>query len=193
MAINFPGPDEVEINYTCFNLDHSMRLNCKVVGTPIVGQDPTTIEVLQRSGFPLALDVAVDLFVEKLLPLFAPDATFNDYNLYQYTEGTFDKTYITTGSLAEDGTAAGVTQLAHQNTVTFRTQEGNGMKIVLLESESTNQLKLPYATVGTTYKNLMDYLTGTTNWILARDTSYPVVPLNVVGGQNEKLFRIRYR
>jgi hypothetical protein len=40
---------------------------------------------------------------------------------------------------------------------------------------------------------LLALVEGTDNWMLARDTSYPIAGMNYLHGQNERIFRKRYR
>lgn len=193
MAINFPGPYTVELKYTTEGLQHSMQLNCDVDGDPVIGTVPTAINLLQRDATTIQLDVAVDTLLTQLLPQFSDESTFDEYILYKNVPESTEKTFITAGVLGDAGTSLTATEFAHQSTYTFRTQEGGVMRLVLLEDANQVKVRTPYGELGAAAQALMDYITGLTNWILARDTSYPIVPMARTGGENEAVFRKRYR
>ena len=67
------------------------------------------------------------------------------------------------------------------------------MRITLMEPTSPNELRFTYAASSALYQSFMDFVSGATSWMLARDTSYPIANLHVVGGQNEAVFKIRNR
>lgn len=193
MAINYPGPYEVEINYTVNSLDHVMRFNVALASAPDVGDDPSTIDVVLRSGANALLSSVVASLMGVLRPVYASTCTFTSYTLWRYTPNTFERTYITTGDISLAGTNAGATTLAGYIMLTFRTQEGGVMRVVLLENVVDQDIKQTYANAGVLFQNIFDYFTASTGWALARDTSYPVVPIFKSGGQNEKTWRQRYR
>lgn len=193
MASNFPGPYEIEISYTVDGDQHKQRLNVDVSGTPAVGADPTTVDLLRRSGLTCTLDVAVTEWIDLLKVRFATTASFDAYILWSYTPLTTDRSYVTSGTIGTAGTAVAASTIAHQETYTFRTFEGGIMRLVMLESTATSLVRIPYASAVTSAKAIFDYVTASTNWVLARDTSYPISSLNLTGGQNEAVFRKRYR
>ncbi len=190
---NFPGPYEVEFTYTVTGITHTARLNCDVSGTPTPGDLPATIDLKLRSGGTVQLDTAVIAWINLIKFNFFTGVTFDNFTLWKYTAGTFDRIFISTGAIALIGTSAVATNLSHMDTSTFRTIEGNGMKLVFMESVNVSISRIPYAAVGVPTKAVFDFVTSTLNWILARDTSYPIAPLNFIGGQNEATFRSRNR
>jgi len=193
MAVNFPGPYEIEMTYTTDGLQHIQRLNCDVQGSVNPG-DPLsgiTLETKDSVGLPIltAIDEWSDLIIDRL----NTGDTVDAFNFWKYTPLTFDRTFINAGAIAKAGLQAGASNESHQMTLTFRTLEGNSMKVVILETVETSQDRVPYASLGAVTKLIMDYVSGSDTWFLARDTSYPISSLNGVGGQNEAIFKIRHR
>jgi hypothetical protein len=119
--------------------------------------------------------------------------TYIGYNVWKYTPGTFVRTFITGVTLGTNGLSANPPQPAHQDILTFKTQEGNEMRLVFLETVLTFQGIDNAPLADANMDALFDYVIGTNNWIVARDTSYPIVQFNWLGGQNEKTFKQRYR
>jgi len=197
MATNFPGPYQIDLNYTCGDpaLSHIMRLNCDLDADPPVGTDFSFMNVITRDLSALTLDAAVDAFVAKLIPLFASaDATIDNADLWKVQEGTFVREYRSSYDISTPGTHAGATGLASEKIFTFRTLEGNIMKIYLEEAVGVINTAVTYASLGAgVEQDLFDYVASPSAWILARDTSYPWFPLKYNGGQNESLWRKRYR
>lgn len=193
MANNFPGPYEVEITYFVDGLNHTQRLNCNVDGNPDVGDLPGTIDVVARDLSLIALDTAVNDWILLIRELFPSDMAWVGYSLWKYADLTNDRTFITSGVNSTVGQTSPPETPAHQVTFTFRTVEGGTMRIVLLETSQSNQTRVPYALTSAPKQAIFDYVTDPTGWILARDTSYPIVALNYIGGQNEAVFRSRFR
>lgn len=193
MASNFPGPYEVEIHYTSNSNSHVQRLNCDVISTPNPGDAASTIDLKTRTGGSVQLDTAVAAWVALIADNFQTTATFDNFTFWQIDPGTFDKTFITTESLSQIGTGGGSSTPEHQVALTFRTIEGGSMRVVMLESQTTTNERKTYADSSIPIIAIMDFVVSGVNWILARDTSYPIAPLNSVGGQNEALFKKAYR
>lgn len=192
---NFPGEYQVEITYIVGILEHKMSLNCDVSGGFVVpGTDPVNIDLLTKGGNSVQLAIAVPAFVNLLKKLWSSDCSFVDYTFWRYDVGTYDRNFIATGSLGIDGDDPGSNTVAHQQTLTFRTVGGGIMKLVLLESIFSTNLKqsLPASTSPDTVA-VRDFILSDGNWVIARDNTYPVAALRLLGGQNEKLFRKRYR
>lgn len=193
MAKNYPGPYEIELHYDVDGEEHVARYNCDVVTAPTPGQDPATINLATRDGAGIFLSVAVNEWVNLLKARFDTGTNFAFYNFYSIAPLSTVRTFITTGTLNVAGTSVSSPRLAGQMTYTFRTAEGNTMKIVTLESVDISDIRVPYAGTGAGNQAIMDYVIASDTWFLARDTSCPIAAMNVVGGQNEAVFRSRYR
>ena len=193
MASNFPGPYEVEMRYTCSGLQHTQRLNLDVSGTPTPGDAPATIDVKRRDLTTITLDVAVAAWVLLIRELFNTLTTIDDYTLWKYTPLTFDKVFITTASIGSTGNNALPINLSFQQIMTFRTLEGGVMKLNFMETAATSIARLPYAASGPFVTAIFDFINSAINWVLARDTSYPIAPIFSMGGENEALFKSRNR
>lgn len=190
---NFPGPQVIEISYTCSGVQHKMRLNTHVAGDPAVGEDVANIDLTLRDLTTKNVDTAVTEWINLLKPFFHTTTTFDEYSIWNYVFQTFDRVFVTSAPIGISGTGTGSVTLAQQDTFTFRTQEGGTMKIVLLESAGISKVRETYASLGAPSQAVFDYCTDSDGWILARDTSYPAAPLAKIGGENEALFRKRYR
>lgn len=193
MASNFPGPFEVELRYTCSGEQHTQRLNCDTQSAPTPGDAPSTILLDKRDAGTIALDTALTNWITLVKPFYHTGVTFDDYTFWQYAPGTFDRTFITTASLGIAGTNALAVNLSFQNIMTMRTLEGGLMKLSFMETSATDIQRLSYAASGAVVKAIFDFVIGSTNWILARDTSFPIATIASMGGGNEALFKKRNR
>lgn len=190
---NFPGPFEVVIKYSVDGVNHLQNLNCNAV-TPIgVGDLPADIDLQTRVGGTVALDAAVTAWVNLLKVGSSSTLTFDSFDFYSVAALSSVRTFITSGTIGVSGTNVGSYNPAHQKTLTFRTLEGGTMRIVQMETADTSKARVGYAATGAGNQAIMDFVVGTTNWILARDTSYPISALNAIGGENERIFRTRFR
>lgn len=191
--VNFAGPYEVEIKYTVDSLKHVHRLNTSIAVTPAVGEDVANIDLLTKVAGSVNLDTAVNAYVNLIKANYHTSVTFDSYDLYQYQANNVPRKWLATALLGIAGTAAGSPVPAESTIWTFRTQNGGSMRLVHLETSFDSNLRESYASLGPSSQAFMDSVVADTNWILARDDSYPIVQLNRVLGQNERVFRKRYR
>jgi hypothetical protein len=198
MAINYPGPYEVRLQYTTvvagLQLEHLMRLNCNMDSDLGVGFPFASWLAIQKGGGQLSLQSCVDQLVIYLRPLFRTDSTFVGAELWKYIPNTFDAEFRASYAIALPGSEGiQATSAAGQAIITFRTVEGGIMRINLMESifGAGAYDAAPFANSG--ISALATYLIGTAGWVLGRDTSYPNVALKFLPGQSEKLFKVRYR
>jgi len=92
------------------------------------------------------------------------------------------------------GTGGTAQVAAGQYIWVFRTTEGGTMKVSIMEGTPHQPgIKIPYASMSAAAKAISDALTnGTSPW-LGRDTSYPFAVTGLFPGQNEALFKRRFR
>lgn len=205
MATNFPGPYELRFQYSSQNVspggvqDHEMRLNVDLNGDPAAGLDFDQYQVVDKLGAFVDLDVVVDDWLAAILPLFNTGCSFSVVELWKYpTAQSFDATYWATYTPSPAaGTSGGTSNTAGQAMWTFRTQEGGILKINLMESVISTAQKRLYSAQSAAEKAVNDYVVGGgatyAAVFLARDTSYPVAGIALYPGQNEALFKKRYR
>lgn len=200
MAVNFPGPYEVRIFYTTNPtslgpLTHQMRLNLRIDGTPAPGTPFTSIDALRRDDSPFPLDGEIDDWVTAISPLWvnSPANTIDYAELWKYEPESFDASYISTYSIAHTCTGATACTPAGQAMITFRTSGGGVLKINFLECEIGLGVKdaLPFSNADA--DAVADaVVAGTFPW-LGRDGTYPFACIALWPGQNEALFKRRFR
>lgn len=195
MARNYPGPYEVEINYRVSNMLHVMRLSCIVQGTPNVGDIPSSISLLTRSGQPRSLVACVDDFWAFMRQAFNTTTVAEGYTLWRYYPSSFQRDYVTAGTIANPaGTRTIPTQLASQAVITLRSAAGGILKVNVLEHVELSQQRHPYsASSNDWFQRVAQFLVSQNGWAVARDNGFPVVGLRTSFGQNEAIWRKRYR
>lgn len=193
MTQYYPGPYEVEIFYVEGGITHKQRLNTALGVIAAAGSPFSSFSVLTRAGTNVTLDTAVTAWVNLIRPLFAATTNFTIANLYRYAENSFDKTFLSTFDVNLVGSNAGGVQLNHQTILTFTTQQGNNMRVSFLDDSNALSSRIPIRDANAQIQAIATFLVGTTNWITARDGSYPVGRLNSSQGQNEALFKRRNR
>jgi len=193
MATNYPGPYTLEQSYAVSGLTHKMNLSCALTTDPDPGDLIGTLSLETRGGTPVTLSTAYTAWIDLLRPFYNTGVQFNEVNLWRNTPGSFERTYI--GSMLIDvaGSSGSATYLSGQEIFTFRTVEGNSMRLTLMETIQTPAASVPRAAATGVRDALFDFVESTDNWILARDTSYPIVGIAFHPGQNEATFKARYR
>jgi hypothetical protein len=193
MTLNFPGPYAVEIAYTVDGLTHTQTVNCDVTNSPAPGSLFSDCTVQKKGGGTDDLDALVDEWIDLLAAVCPDDITFTTGTLWEYTPESFDRRWIADYSIGVAGDGGDPYTPASEYIWTFRTQEGGNMQIRLEEVTISAFGKTAAGAIGGAPGAVVDYLVGDGGWILARDTSYPVVGLYVLRGQNEAIFKKRYR
>jgi hypothetical protein len=200
MAVNYPGPLELRINYSVTvgssALNHQQRLNVDpVLGEPDVGVAFDTIDVKDIEGYAISLNDLIDDWIAVLQPLYNATCTWTDVEAWWYTPLTNDAHFISAYSIGLTGSAGGANIPAGQVVYTFRTQEGGILRINLMEAAPTTGNPKTYAVMTANEQAVVDFvLTDTTGrCFLGKDTSYPFSVNKMFPGQNEALFRRRYR
>lgn len=194
MAQNFPGPYGVEIEYIVDGVTHNHEVNCSVQGSPAAGVDMTTLTVDTKDGVGANLAINVSDYVDEMRKNYNVAVQFSQYTLWKYDALSTARNFISSEALGVLGTNVSPTVPAQQMTQTYRTAEGGIMRIVLLEHVYDSQGQSALATnTQDGIQTMKNIIVADSNWILARDTSYPIAPLGLSFGENERVWRKRYR
>jgi len=199
MAVNYPGPYEVRIFYTVDTspggpLVHQYRYSVELDGDPAPGDLFNTIQVYLSGGSTIGLHtstLAVVNVIEDMLS--SADATIDYAELWRYTTGSFEATYVSSYSIGLPGTSAGTTWPGLSLINTFRTTNGGLMKTVLLDVTGVPNVPTPYGDLTGALLAWADHvIDDTLSPYVARDGGRPFVCLRSFSGENEKIFKIRY-
>lgn len=198
MAPNYDGQYEVTIVYdtvpTGFTqIEHTLTFDILPDNEPMAGTDFENIEILTRASVPTTLDVAVDAFVAGMIGIYPASATVIRAELNYIPEGTFAKTFISAYPIDEAGTNAGTSAVAWQATYTFRSLGGGSGRIQFMESVLNANSKISYPYGSAALNAIPDLITPISGFIIARDNSFMFANLHLSQGQNERLWRKRYR
>lgn len=191
---NFSGPYQIRIFYTTLGRAHVARLNCDTVGTPAIGETFDNITLVTKDTVGVAADVAVDALIDVIDGRFnTGEATFGRAELWKYEALSENADFVASYTIGATGNSANGCVPASELIMTFRTQEGGIMKFVLEETSAAAGAAQDYPPNDSGDQDIMDYITADDTWVLAKDTSYPVVPLRFLPGQNERAFKKLYR
>lgn len=193
----FPaGPYILEIPYIVEGEAHSLRVNCDVVGSAAVGSAPAAITLETKDGDGILLNGGADEFWGHARDLMSTEASASTYILWRANEDNNDLTFISGGVLTEpDGGLEVDPRLTSQATFTWRSGRGNWARIQVMDTPFIQLSKGPLLSTGVSQVNAMStYILGGTSFVMARDRSFLVAPLNAsFDPQNGKLFNRRYR
>lgn len=201
MALNFPGPYQIRIYYSSApggvaSLFHSMRLNVDLTSDPAPGSSFADVDAVNHAAATKQLDTVLSEFIALLQPLYsAANTAFNYAELWYCVPNSFEQNFIATQDISLAGSAGGNNVQAAQNIYVFRTREGGTMRVNLMENITQYAAKISYSSMNADQKALCDYITDNVNegWFLGQDTSYPFATVALYPGQNERLFKLRYR
>lgn len=196
MALNFPGPYQADIFYSCVvdgvPMDHVMKLNVDCEGPLTPGQDFSTINFVTRDagltpGYAAILD-----WVDLAKAFYATTSVFSRCELWSVAPESFDRTFISAADIGEAGTHPQITSAAGQLIYTFRSAEGGVMRINFMETVVGLGVTSNLPVGDPNFDAVPLFVNSDANWILARDTSYPIAAIHMLPGKNERLFKVRY-
>lgn len=189
------GPYILRIDYTQNQLTHTLDLNVDVIGDAVTGTAPADITLRSRAGGGVLLNGAADEIWGVIRPNLPTSTTASSYALFKPNVNNNDLLFISGGILTQpNGSSTNTVVPASQATLTWRSGNGNIAKMVLLEHVYASNSRTSLGASGTAaIEAINTYVLSDNNVLMARDRSFPVVPLNVSFGQNEKTFNRRYR
>lgn len=190
---NFPGPYVITFNGTVNGQSHTYSINLNVDGNPSAGTPETAISAVRRDATLVNVNTALQALIDLYKVRFSTDYAFGGAVLWEVAPQSFEKQFITALSANALGTNAGSVVLAHYSMYTFRTTEGGIMKLTHLEDVEDSKTQRSYAELGGGEQALIDFIISDQNWLLGYDTSYPIGFIQGSYGENEALFRKRYR
>ena len=194
MTANFPGPYGLRMFYTASTREHVQQLNIDLDQDAAPGDPFENLTVVTIAAQSPSLDAYVDAWVALMVPFYASATATIDYaELWKYDPGTYDATFISSYDIAEAGTAGGSTNIASEGIYTFRTTEGGVMKIVFEDTVTSPGASVPYASLGGSSADLVDFVLGDGGGFLGKDTSFPISFLKFHPGTNERNFKKVYR
>lgn len=199
MARNWPGPFSVEFSLTTtigsIAVQHSHEVNCYVVGDPVPGTLVDDLSVVTRSGSSAGLIFSVQNYWMFYRQMLSSATVCDSYTVWRYLPNSEDKTFIATSDVDNPTGNGGAATPAHQIKMTFRTALGNIMQLMVMESHFGGDYLQPLIASGSgsAPQQLAAYVLSSSGWLVARDDAFPVAALRIGAGQNEVLYRKRFR
>lgn len=199
MAINFPGPYQLRIFYSTtvssVVFEHMQALNIDCSPAPAPGDAFSAIQPVYPVGTTFT-DLAdmVDAYVADIKALFSTTgSSINRAELWEYDPGTFDASFVSSYTISVAGTSVSGTQPAAQSIVTMRTNQGGVFKFVLMETVVAFAATDPGAISPAALETVIAKIESGEYPFLGRDGGWPFARIAHYPGQNENLFKRRYR
>lgn len=196
MTINFPGPCGLRIFYSVDGREHKMEFNFDPVDAVLTPGEPFAgIEAVSKGGSNSNLADYIDDVLMPLIQPFYDDtlAAFDRAEVWQYTPGTYQATFISAYSIGLPGTDDGSVIPAAEQIWTFRSAEGGIMRVHFEEPNTLPGASVGYGAMGAVGQAFVDAFLADENVFLARDTSYPIAFMRQHPGQNEAVWKLIYR
>lgn len=198
MPINYDGVYELRYNYFTSPsglpvLGHRHTIDVRLALEPEVGQSFNDISTQAHNGTTPTLQTVTVAWGDLIRALYPATADFGTVELWKYPSEGYDAQFVSVYTLGAPGTGVGTMQPAQQFTMTLRSANGGIMRVQLMESVAGGEAVVSYPFPAGQGQNIANYLTGLTHPFVARDDSRPVGAIKYGTGQNEKLWRKRYR
>jgi len=194
MALNLPGPYEIEYTLTGFinpARDHVIRGSVAALASPPAGTLPTAIDIQKMGGSTAKLNVVANQYWEFLRLIYPSSIICSGYTLWKYVTGTLAKDFVSAGAVTNPAGSGGAIVVSQQCTLTYRSANGGIMKQVFLEASLSGDARVTLVPLssGTPVQKIAAYTMSADNVFLARDDGYPVAALRDSRGQNERIWR----
>ena len=200
-ALNYPGPQQIRLFYTTAptsfpSIQHEARYNIRISGgAPAPGTAFGSMTAALKGGGTLALNTYMDnwAILMKALMSNVANNTIDYAELWDYPALSNNGSFVSAYTMNVAGTTALPSLPAIQNMITFRTAEGGIMKLNFMEGWSGIGVidTPPFAQAG--FQAVADFVISANNAWLGADTSFPFAIKAMFPGQNEALFKKRYR
>lgn len=197
MTLHYDGIWEARMIYSTtptghVTMTHRMALDVHPFADYAPGTEFTDINIVLRDAAVEKLFDHIDAFQLLVEPLYPATTSFARWELWKIPEGTYDATFISAYEVGHVGSNAAASRPAGQVTLTFRSLAGNSGRLQLMESSEPSDSRVipPYPG---DYADLADYVIAANTPFEARDNSYFFANIALNMGQNEKLFRKRFR
>lgn len=176
-------------------IPHRFTIDFQVAGgfVPVPGGGFLFVDTPWHNGAANNLEDSLTDLMNVFTDLFGPGTTFLTAEYWFYDpEPSSNATFIDVVALAGTGTAVS-DQTAQQQTMTFRTKGGGIMRCQFMEGGlgGNNVDAFPFTDNDSQLFAL--YMSGTLHPWVGRDDTRPIAPLRNSLGQNEKLWRRRFR
>lgn len=193
---SFPaGPYILEIPTITAGFAHPITINCDTIGDATPGSSPLDITLRNKGGGGVILSGAANAFWDLCRVLFSPSTLASTYTLWKVGVTNTEREFISAGNLTSpNGGTFGTYQPAQQQTFTWRAGSGGILKLVLLEGNTSGNTRIPIvAAPDAAVLALNTYVLSDDSFLMARSRAFAVAAMNMSMGQNEAIFKARFR
>lgn len=192
MTDNLPGPWFARIKYISASVPHDMQFSIDDFTAPDIVFPFGRVRLRDSTVF--NADTAMNDLVDLLVPSWSDGTSFANWQIFSQPTAD-DLPIAVTGNqfTAKNGTGTPGSSLeeATQQTNIWRTLAGGLFKMVFIDQIMPTQAKISVLPASGILKDLSDYLTASTGWIVGRDNSFPNVFLAATHNLNQKQRKIR--
>lgn len=198
MPVNVDGPYELRFFYSTQPLGQPLMQHVHTFDVLLNGPmtppiDFEFVEAESRTGIITSLADFVDAYVLVLKELFNASSTIIRAELWGDEEEDGDKIFLGVYPIGVVGLVAGSASVAQQLTITFRSTNGGIMRMQLMETAYGGTAVDDYPFQDSDIQAYAAFVSGVASPITARDNGFPFSPLRASFGENERLWRKRFR
>ena len=169
---------------------HTMSVPLQIASTSTPPVPGTMPNVVLKGDTTVSAEVALNAFVDVLTSQFNTGSGFDVYTLYWKSSPIVEPTWIYAGVLTTAvGTSSAASNVAGQMVMTFRSLAGNHYRLQLMETVNTPNTELSAGGIAgeSALAAIVNYLTGSTSCVVARDNAFLVGVLRMITKTNDAL------
>lgn len=159
------------------------------------GGTPDEYGVIPRSAVAVPWDDAVDALLAQFRKQFANTTLFTAAELWKFAAGSEDAEFLSAYEIAVAGSNVAANVIASETIHTSRTSSGRILKVYAEETVGASSTPSSWSALdgGNPYQELGFYWLGSSMAFVDREGAFPIALLKYSIGQNEAIFRRRYR
>jgi hypothetical protein len=189
---NWPAPYVVDIFYRVQGQLHKHSAGMILSTEPEAGVEFDTLSAITKNGSLEPLDVVTDTIVSYIKPFYGPLDDILFAELWHYLPESFERQYIASYEIGAVGTGT-AGQIMRQMIMSFRSSLGGVGYVNLLEGAFPQDTQTGWPFPAGAANAFATYVFSTASPYVFRDNGRPVTPINLSYGQNEKMWRKRFR
>jgi hypothetical protein len=197
MAINYPGPYELRLNYTTLFAsvvyEHQFRHSFDCDSDPGPGSTFASYLANKRGGGNVGMVTWLASLIGAIESFFHTSTDFVTAEIWKYTPGTFNADFQSIETVADNGTSSLATQADTQTIISFRTTAGGVAKAdfrnTIFAAGPSQSFPTAIGGVNTTAALFYD----NNSIVIGRDGAFVFSPVKFLPGANERAFKRRQR
>lgn len=175
-------------------INHVHALYVNFLGEPLAGTPFNSINVRSQDGNDINLLTWLTIeYLPLIQPMYNTTTSFNLVELWHYPANSDNAYFVSAYTLGLLGTSANPTYVSGYVIETFRTVNGNTLKLAFMETVIETDVQDLFPIQNSVANAIATHVVADDSPIVGKRDTLPIAPIGAFYGRNEALWRKRYR